>query len=341
MNKYLVLIHFNPNFNNFLLIFSSSSVLSIVVFAMYRLKALIIAESNRSLMEAEILSFIRINIPGLDYVKSHHLDQIADIEMVNILLAWKEWKEKRESTRQQFMMTADKFARDAEMKRHVQMVQQLSKNYRKSNANDDEGHNAECELLGACGESMHMSVADFKKQIYPIGRFIDDTFIITDGQKILDHCTDKKGLMELLDDFCLPQSGALVEDVVTAYDRQGGGYLLSALAAIVEKKPRLLLKMFDIESDPMQSIYAVKLYYNRSFHTVVVDDFFPFLPNKTEDIARKLWILLVKKAYAKLHGSYEATERGFESNVLADLTGGIPEIITGYLHISSYVIIVL
>ena len=341
MNSDLVLIYFNPSCYNFLLIFSSSSVLSIVVFAMYRLKALIIAESTRSLMEAEILSFIRINLPGLDYVKSNHLNQIADIEMVNILLAWKEWKEKRESTRQQFMMTADKFARDAEMKRHVQMVQQLSKNYRKSNANDDEGHRAECELLGACGESMHMSVTDFKKQIHPIGRFIDDTFIINDGQKISDHCTDKKGLMELLDDFCLPQTGALVEDVVATYDRQGVGYLLSALAVIVERKPKLLLKMFDIESDPMQSIYAVKLYYNRSFHTVAVDDYFPSLPNKTEDIARKLWIFLVKKAYAKLYGSYEAIEGGFESNALADLTGGIPEILTGYLHISSYIIIVL
>ena len=44
-------------------------------------------------MEAEILSFIRTNVPDMDHVKPHHIEQIADIEMVNILLSWKDWKE--------------------------------------------------------------------------------------------------------------------------------------------------------------------------------------------------------------------------------------------------------
>ena len=302
--------------------------LSILVFAMYRLKALVVAESNRRLMEAEILSFIRTNIPDMDHVKPHHLEQIADIEMVNVLLAWKEWKEKRESIRQQFLAIADKVAQEAEIKRHAQMVQQLLKISQESNTDDG----AKDEIFISCGESMHVSMTDFKKQMIQNGGYNDNTFMVNGGQKLLESCTDMAGLMKLLDEFCLPQTGVLVDDVVQSYGTLADGYFLSALATIVEKKPKLLLKVFDIESDPMQSIYAVKLYYNGSRHTVIVDDCFPLLPKRIEEISRKLWIMLIKKAYAKLYGSYDAIEGGFESTALADLTGGIPEVLTGRIH---------
>lgn len=56
----------------------------------------------------------------------------------------------------------------------------------------------------------------------------------------------------------------------------------------------------------------------------MVDDYFPCQygsPCFTKAHGNELWVLILEKVWAKLHGSYERIEAGFAHNVMTDLTG--------------------
>jgi len=66
----------------------------------------------------------------------------------------------------------------------------------------------------------------------------------------------------------------------------------------------------------------------------MVDDWIPTLdgqPLSTTTVENELWAILVEKAWAKLHGSYQRMEGGFPSNALFALTGK-----PSWKHIHSY-----
>jgi hypothetical protein len=63
---------------------------------------------------------------------------------------------------------------------------------------------------------------------------------------------------------------------------------------------------------------------------VVVDDWIPCEARgkpafATSRKGNELWVSILEKAYAKLHGSYEALEGGQVQDALVDLTGGAGE----------------
>jgi hypothetical protein len=63
---------------------------------------------------------------------------------------------------------------------------------------------------------------------------------------------------------------------------------------------------------------------------VVVDDWIPCEARgkpafATSRKVNELWVSILEKAYAKLHGSYEALEGGVVQDALVDLTGGAGE----------------
>ena len=73
-------------------------------------------------------------------------------------------------------------------------------------------------------------------------------------------------------------------------------------------------------------VYAVKLYIVGVDREVVVDDQFPYDPYKEQwAFARskqnELWVLILEKAWAKVHGSYHRTENGTPGEALPVLTG--------------------
>jgi calpain-15 len=72
-------------------------------------------------------------------------------------------------------------------------------------------------------------------------------------------------------------------------------------------------------------IYAVKLTKNGEAKEVVIDDYFPCFSYGeccfTKAHGNELWVLILEKAWAKIHGSYERIEAGLAHNVMRDLTG--------------------
>lgn len=90
--------------------------------------------------------------------------------------------------------------------------------------------------------------------------------------------------------------------------------------------------MFAIISITLTSFLLLILVLNfqGEWIPVVVDDWIPCeLPGKpafaTSKKGYELWVSLLEKAYAKLHGSYEALEGGLVQDALVDLTGGAGE----------------
>eukprot|EP01064_Diplonema_japonicum_P029309 TRINITY_DN4707_c2_g2_i1.p1 TRINITY_DN4707_c2_g2~~TRINITY_DN4707_c2_g2_i1.p1 ORF type:complete len:976 (+),score=241.37 TRINITY_DN4707_c2_g2_i1:55-2928(+) len=105
----------------------------------------------------------------------------------------------------------------------------------------------------------------------------------------------------------------------------GDCYLLSALACLSEFEP-LVQAIFDESQDYNLGIYRATLCKNGWWHTIVMDSYLPtngampcFAKNREEP--NELWVALLEKAYAKLHGSYASIRAGSGGMALADLTG--------------------
>eukprot|EP01064_Diplonema_japonicum_P039600 TRINITY_DN9974_c0_g1_i1.p1 TRINITY_DN9974_c0_g1~~TRINITY_DN9974_c0_g1_i1.p1 ORF type:complete len:818 (+),score=249.05 TRINITY_DN9974_c0_g1_i1:63-2456(+) len=102
-------------------------------------------------------------------------------------------------------------------------------------------------------------------------------------------------------------------------------YLMGALSAVAEFE-RLVRSCFENGQDPDLGLYRISLCKNGWWQTVIVDDFLPcsgpkpaFARNRDEP--NELWVSLIEKAYAKVHGSFAAIMTGGAAPALGDLTG--------------------
>jgi hypothetical protein len=99
--------------------------------------------------------------------------------------------------------------------------------------------------------------------------------------------------------------------------------------SILANKPELLRKLFVSDQYKDNGIYVVRFFKEGRWVMVIIDDRIPCDVNSVPLYARskdenEIWVMLLEKAYAKLHGCYEALSGGMTDYGLKDLTGGVP-----------------
>ena len=104
----------------------------------------------------------------------------------------------------------------------------------------------------------------------------------------------------------------------------GDGWFCSAVASIAER-PSLVERLFVTKDYSPNGVYRLKLCKNGEWVTITIDDYFPCFPLGgpifSKNHGNELWLLLLEKAYAKLHGNYFSLRGGYASEALMDLTG--------------------
>jgi hypothetical protein len=87
---------------------------------------------------------------------------------------------------------------------------------------------------------------------------------------------------------------------------------LAVLSALAESEERVK-NIFVTQNVNTAGIYLVKFFINGVESPVIIDDYLPTRYNRpcfANSKDGELWVMLLEKAWAKLHGSYSRIESG-------------------------------
>jgi hypothetical protein len=111
----------------------------------------------------------------------------------------------------------------------------------------------------------------------------------------------------------------------------GDCWFLCAIAALTEF-PQLVKDLFEAHEVSEHGVYRVRFCKNGWWQSVRLDDYFPCKPAAGPIYSRcngnELWVMLLEKAYSKLHGSYESIRAGKPYEAMMDMTGAPCKTIT-------------
>ena len=158
-------------------------------------------------------------------------------------------------------------------------------------------------IVTTLGVAVDMSLDEYISKLPMVkGKYEDDEFSCGAKAKRFSQCYPD--FETVLEKSVLPLNPS-PDDIIQG--SLGDCYFLSAIATIAEKS-YLLDSLFPF-IDMNRCIFAVRLYHNGGYCILLLDDYFPhngggsFLyAHGGEKQARSLWVMLLEKAYAKLHG---------------------------------------
>ena len=107
----------------------------------------------------------------------------------------------------------------------------------------------------------------------------------------------------------------------------GNCWFMCAVAALAEF-PELIIQLFQMDSRAINDTgcYNVCICESGAWKNYTIDDLFPCSPQHGGPLfatghGNELWVQVLEKVYAKVCGSYKATDSGFPFEGLLDLTG--------------------
>ena len=108
----------------------------------------------------------------------------------------------------------------------------------------------------------------------------------------------------------------------------GDNFLINALRTVA-CRPECVKRLLVTEQYANRGVYTFKFYKSGRWRYVHVDDGIPSRKSGRVHYCRnsdpnETFAMLLEKAYAKLHGCYEAIAYGLLEKALHDLTGGSP-----------------
>jgi len=115
--------------------------------------------------------------------------------------------------------------------------------------------------------------------------------------------------------------GIDIDDVVQG--ELGDCYYIAAITGVSEY-PSRITKLFLVNKENKYGCYAVNLYICGALSTIVVDDKFPAYATQwalTCSREEEIWVMVLEKAWAKVHGNYAVIAGGDSRESLSSLTG--------------------
>lgn len=104
----------------------------------------------------------------------------------------------------------------------------------------------------------------------------------------------------------------------------GDCYFLATLSSLAEF-PNRVKNMFVTQEINKAGIYMIRFFLNGQDTPIIVDDYFPVKSDGKPAFATcrdgELWVSLLEKAWAKLHGTYARTEGGLPSFAAGHIMG--------------------